>query len=90
MYIQNFSEKASTPHVVSFPNKDSILQMQSMKSNEKDNISKTKEPDKPTTENESKINSGFLIIVWILLGIADKEEINTDMFELLAGMLLTL
>ncbi len=90
MYTQNFSRTQDEIFIKSFPNKDSILQMEALQ-NKATSTTDNKKIHRQNSNNILK-NMPYEIILLFgaLLCIPQTEEINSDIFLLISGILLSL
>lgn len=86
MYTQNIGLSNGKSQVVTFPNRDSIIQMQSLKA-------KSEQPQKTApikTSKKSSSGTDSLFLLSLLMGISENQAIGADLFSLVAGILLAL
>lgn len=88
MYTQNYNTNKA--NVVSFPNRDYILQMQAQETRQqKSQIENSKQKTIQNTKQQNNTVDSLLIL-GILLGLNDSCCIETQLFQVIAGILLAL
>ena len=89
MYTQSYKTNNNKTNIVSFPNKDSIMQMKAL--SERNESGKENDYAKANDSIKTSDNTYFdtILLLGALLGISDSE-ISAGVFPLIAGIILSL
>ena len=85
MYTQSFNTKTNENNIVTFPNKDSIFQMNALKAK-----CETKKHENEKTNQISCTTWDNLLLFGVLMSITDDENIMSTLFILISGILLSM